>query len=62
MAVTIRHDFVSDKLDGPHTEMLQPSHWNAEHVLTALADLIHTGPEPPTDPDKQPFWVDTTMI
>lgn len=32
--VTVQHVFSSPKADGPHTDLLQPSHWNATHAVT----------------------------
>lgn len=29
----VKHNFQSEKADGNAPDMLQPSHWNAEHVL-----------------------------
>lgn len=36
MAVSLKHSFVSGKADGPDATLVQPSNWNAEHVLTQL--------------------------
>ena len=34
MAVSLKHSFTSGKADGPDATLVQPSNWNAEHVLT----------------------------
>ena len=33
MPAIITHIFSSLKSDGPHSDLLQPSHWNANHIL-----------------------------
>lgn len=41
MAVSLKHAFQSAKADGPDSTQVQPSNWNAEHVLTmATARLL----------------------
>lgn len=34
MAISLKHLFTSPKADGTDTTMVQPSNWNAEHVIT----------------------------
>jgi len=33
MAVSLKHQFTSGKLDGTDATLVQPSNWNAEHTL-----------------------------
>ena len=40
MAVSLKHLFQSAKADGPDATLVQPSNWNAEHVLTQAADRL----------------------
>lgn len=40
MAVSLKHLFESEKLDGPDATLVQPSNWNAEHVLTQATGRI----------------------
>lgn len=40
MAVTIKHDFVSLKGDGSDLTQVQPSNWNANHVLTQASGKV----------------------
>ena len=41
MAISLKHLFTSAKADGPDSTLIQPSNWNAEHVLTmATARLL----------------------
>lgn len=41
MAISLKHLFTSAKVDGPDSTLIQPSNWNAEHVLTmATARLL----------------------
>lgn len=40
MALTIKHNFVSTKPDGPHTDLLQPSHWNEDHFIEGMSDEL----------------------
>lgn len=41
MVVSLKHLFTSAKTDGPDSTIVQPSNWNAEHVLTqATARLL----------------------
>lgn len=41
MAISLKHAFASGKADGPDSTLIQPSNWNAEHVLTmATARLL----------------------
>lgn len=41
MVVSLKHLFTSAKSDGPDSTIVQPSNWNAEHVLTqATARLL----------------------
>lgn len=39
MAVTIKHLFHSANPDGPDSSQVQPSNWNADHVVTGAAAL-----------------------
>ena len=34
MAVSLKHQFTSGKLDGTDATLVQPSNWNAEHTLS----------------------------
>ena len=36
----IKHDFRSNRADDDDSGDIQPSHWNADHVLTGLLALI----------------------
>lgn len=38
MAVVVVHEFESEKGDGVDDTLVQPSDWNAEHVVTGLGD------------------------
>ena len=38
MAIVIRHNFQSSKVDGPNSDLLQPSHWNADHVVEGTVE------------------------
>jgi microcystin-dependent protein len=40
MSLSVTHAFVSAKADGTDNTKVQPSNWNAGHVLTALVDSI----------------------
>lgn len=41
MAISLKHAFTSGKVDGPDSTLIQPSNWNAEHVITmATARLL----------------------
>jgi len=40
MAISLKHDKVSDKSDGQDSSLLQPSHWNAEHVFKVEAKKL----------------------
>lgn len=40
MTVTIKHDFVSLKGDGSDLTQVQPSNWNANHVLTQASGKV----------------------
>ena len=41
MAISFKHAFTSAKTDGPDSTQVQPSNWNAEHVMTmATARLL----------------------
>jgi len=40
MAVSLKHLFQSAKVDGPDVTLVQPSNWNAEHVLTQATDRL----------------------
>lgn len=42
MTVTIKHSFQSTNPDGPDSSQVQPSNWNANHVLTGGAALTKT--------------------
>ncbi len=43
MAATITHPFVSAKVDGADTSLVQPSNWNAGHTLTGTIDVANGG-------------------
>lgn len=40
MAVSLKHNFVSAKLDGSDATLVQPSNWNAEHSLTIATGTL----------------------
>lgn len=40
MAVTITHAMQSAKADGPDTDLVQPSDWNANHVVAGAAEVL----------------------
>lgn len=40
MTLSIRHNFVSAKSDGVDLTLVQPSYWNASHVITMAAGTI----------------------
>jgi hypothetical protein len=40
MTVSLKHQFVSNVADSPDATLVQPSNWNAEHLLTANADSL----------------------
>lgn len=40
MALSFKHAFTSAKSDGADTTLVQPSNWNAEHVLTAATQTL----------------------
>lgn len=40
MAVSLKHAFVSPKLDSPDSTRVQPSNWNEEHELLAGANTV----------------------
>jgi hypothetical protein len=40
MAVSLKHQFVSNVADSPDATLVQPSNWNAEHTLTANANSL----------------------
>jgi len=40
MAIALKHLFVSAKSDGVDSTVVQPSDWNADHVLTAAAGKV----------------------
>lgn len=41
----INHDFVSSREDGPDTDQVQPSDWNAPHTTPTLAEVLAEGNE-----------------
>lgn len=43
MALAITHTFVSGIADDPDVTLIQPSHWNAAHTLTGVADVVQGG-------------------
>ena len=43
MVATVTHAFVSGKSDGSDSSQVQPSNWNANHVITGLATVASTG-------------------
>lgn len=40
MAISLKHSFTSPKSDGTDTTLVQPSNWNAEHVLTLASSRL----------------------
>lgn len=40
MAISLKHSFTSPKSDGVDTTLVQPSNWNAEHVLTLATSRL----------------------
>lgn len=40
MAISLKHTFQSAKADGADTTLVQPSNWNAEHIITAAAGKV----------------------
>lgn len=38
MALTVRHAFTSGKPDGADASLVQPSHWNADHIIEGTVD------------------------
>lgn len=40
MAISLKHLFASPKTDGLDPTLVQPSNWNAEHVLTQASDRL----------------------
>lgn len=40
MVVSLRHNFVSPKTDGPDATLVQPSSWNEEHVLQQATNRL----------------------
>lgn len=40
MAISLKHTFQSAKSDGADTTLVQPSNWNAEHIITAAAGKV----------------------
>ena len=44
MTASIKHHFTSPKADGTHPDMLQPSHWNAEHDLSGIVLSVNGSP------------------
>lgn len=57
--VDIRHDFVSAQPDDPaYPEEVQPTHWNAGHVITGLG--IYVQDDDPGAVGAGTLWIDTT--
>lgn len=40
MAISLKHAFASPKADSADTSLIQPSNWNAEHVLTLSSGVL----------------------
>jgi hypothetical protein len=40
MAISFKHAFTSAKIDGGDSTLIQPSNWNAEHVLTLASGKV----------------------
>jgi len=40
MAISLKHNFVSTKSDGPNATLIRPSDWNAEHAITQATARI----------------------
>lgn len=40
MVISLKHSFTSPKSDGTDTTLVQPSNWNAEHVLTMASNRL----------------------
>ena len=40
MALSFKHLFASSKGDPADATLIKPSNWNAEHVLTAAANVV----------------------
>jgi len=40
MTISVKHAFASAKGDGSDPTQVQPSHWNAEHILSLAADRL----------------------
>lgn len=40
MTISVKHTFQSPRPDGTDTALIQPSNWNADHVLTAAAGKV----------------------
>lgn len=40
MTISVTHDFESAKADGPDSTRVQPSHWNADHVLEMATSRV----------------------
>lgn len=60
MAISLKHPFVSSKSDGVDTTLVQPSNWNAEHVLTAAAGKVLGTLVGSTTVSELPLEVDAT--
>jgi hypothetical protein len=59
MAVTVTHGFVSAKADSTDPTLVNPSNWNANHVITGLGKKSLTGTK---DGDNQIFTVSDTLV
>lgn len=61
MALSTKHSFVSAKADGVDSTLVQPSSWNAEHVLTAAAGKVLGTPTGSTTVSELPITVDASL-
>ena len=43
MAKLVKHSFHSPKADGTTPDMLEPSHWNADHIITGVVESVVAG-------------------
>lgn len=40
MTLSVKHGFTSAKDDGPDSNQVQPSHWNAEHSISVSGPAL----------------------
>lgn len=60
MALNVKHAFTSAKSDGTDSTLVQPSNWNANHVLTATAGTVLGAPTGSTTVGEQPLAFDAS--